>query len=73
MLDSIADRQRPEITVAQDAENTARLQINATKESNDPLLSANVTGGYKDGYLPNLTQGRKLNWTGNVSISTSRS
>jgi outer membrane protein len=67
VLDSIADRQRPEITVAQDAENTARLQINATKESNDPLLSANVTGGYKDGYLPNLTQG-KLNWTGNVDL-----
>ncbi len=67
MLDSLADKQRPEITVAEDAENTARLQINATKESNDPLLSANVTGGYKDGYLPNLTQG-KLNWTGNVDL-----
>jgi outer membrane protein len=67
VLDSIADRHRPEITVAEDAENTARLQIDATKESNDPLLSANITGGYKDGYLPNLTQG-KLNWTGNVDL-----
>ncbi len=67
MLDSIAEQQRPEIKLAHDAENSARLQINAVKESNDPLLSANVTGGYKDGYLPNLTQG-KFNWTGNVNL-----
>jgi outer membrane protein len=67
VLDSIAEKQRPELMMAKDAENTARLQIDATKESNDPLLSANVTGGYKDGYLPNLTQG-KLNWMGTIDF-----
>ena len=66
-LDSIAAKQRPEILMAKDAENTARLQIKYAKESNDPLLSANVVGGYKDGYLPNLTQG-KLNWAGTIDF-----
>ena len=67
MLDSLAEIQRPEIISAKDAENTARLQIDATKESNDPLLSANVTGGVKNGYLPDLNQG-KLNWAGTVDF-----
>ncbi len=66
-LDSIAVQQRPEIMAAMDAENSAKLQINASKEGNDPLLSANITGGFKDGYLPNLTQG-KFNWTGGVDF-----
>jgi outer membrane protein TolC len=67
MLDSIAEKQRPEILMAKDAENTARLQIDYAKQSNDPQLSANVMGGYKDGYLPNLTQG-KLNWAGTINF-----
>ncbi len=66
-LDSIAEKQRPEIVMAQDAENTARLQIDAAKESNDPLLSASVTGGYKNGYLPDLNQ-EKLNWAGTINF-----
>ncbi len=67
VLDSIAEMQRPEILVAKDAEQSAKLQIEASKAGNDPLLSANITGGYKDGYLPNLTQG-KFNWTGGVDL-----
>jgi outer membrane protein len=67
VLDSIAEKQRPEIIMAKDAENTARLQIDAAKESNDPLLSASVMGGYKNGYLPDLNQ-EKLNWAGTIDF-----
>src|ERR1019366_901810 len=34
VLDSIAEKQRPEIMMAKDAENTARLQIDAARTSN---------------------------------------
>lgn len=67
MLDSIADKQRPEIVMAKDAENTALLQIDNAKHNNDPLLSANITGGYKNGYLPDLNQ-EKLNWIGTIEF-----
>ena len=66
-LVGIASRQRPEVVLAKDAENTARLQIDAAKASNDPLLSTNITGGVKDGYLPDLTK-PTLNWAGNVTF-----
>jgi outer membrane protein TolC len=66
-LQSLAEHQRAEITVAKDAENTARLQIDAARTANDPLLAANIQGGVKDGYLPNLTD-PKLNWAGTVSF-----
>ncbi len=66
-LIAIAERQRPEIALAKDAERTARLQVEAAKMTNYPVLSANVAGGVKDGYLPNLTD-PKLNWSGNISL-----
>jgi len=66
-LDSMAEKSRSEILVAEDAENTAHLEVEALKQANNPVLTANVMGGYKDGYLPNLTQG-KLNWMGGVSL-----
>src|SRR5581483_4506872 len=37
-LDTLADRQRPEILAAKDAENTARLQVESARNNNDPLL-----------------------------------
>ncbi len=64
---SLAEKQRPELIAAEDAQTTARLEIDQARNENDPLLSANVVGGVKDGYLPNLTQG-KLNWAGTVSL-----
>lgn len=67
VLDSIAERQRPELVMAKDAENTALLQIDNAKHNNDPLLSANITGGYKNGYLPDLNQ-EKLNWIGTIEF-----
>lgn len=66
-LNAIATRQRAEIQVARDAENTARLQVEATRSSNNPVVTANVSGGVKDGYLPNLTD-PKLNWAGTVAL-----
>ncbi|HEY3874327.1 MAG TPA: TolC family protein, partial [Candidatus Kapabacteria bacterium] len=66
-LDSLADLHRPEIVAAKDAENTARLQVDAAGEANDPVLMANVTGGVKNGYLPDLNQG-KLNWAGTINF-----
>ncbi|HZK77066.1 MAG TPA: TolC family protein, partial [Candidatus Kapabacteria bacterium] len=66
-LESLAEKQRPELIAAEDAENTAKFQIDAASNNNDPLLTTNVTGGVKDGYLPNLTQ-PKLNWAGTVSL-----
>ncbi|HEX5315079.1 MAG TPA: TolC family protein, partial [Candidatus Kapabacteria bacterium] len=59
-LESLAEKQRPELIAAEDAENTAKFQIDAASNNNDPLLTTNVEGGVKDGYLPNLTQ-PKLN------------
>lgn len=66
-LHAIAERQRTEIQLAKDAMQTARFQIEAARSSNNPVLSANVAGGVKDGYLPNLTD-PKLNWAGTVSL-----
>ena len=64
---SLAQKQRAELVSAEDAENTARLQVESARNNNDPLLTTNVTGGVKDGYLPDLTQ-PKLNWAGTVSL-----
>ena len=66
-LMELAMKGRPEITLARDAEQSVALQIDVIKASDDPLVSANVAGGVKDGYLPNLTQG-KLNWAGTVNL-----
>jgi len=66
-LEAMAATRRTEIQVAKDAENTARLQVEATRLTNNPVLSANVVGGVKDGYLPNLND-PKLNWAGTVAL-----
>ena len=64
---SLAEKQRAELVTAEDAENTARLQVVSARNNDDPLLTTNITGGVKDGYLPDLTQ-PKLNWAGTVSL-----
>jgi outer membrane protein len=66
-LSALAATQRAEIKVARDAENTARLQVEAVRRADNPLVTANVSGGVKDGYLPNLTD-PKLNWAGTVAL-----
>ncbi len=53
---AIADglRNRPEMKLALDAEQTARLKHDAADRGNRPTLAAQVTGGVEDGMLPSL-------------------
>lgn len=53
---AIADglRNRPEMKLAQDAEQTARLKHDAADRGNRPTLAAQVTGGVENGMLPSL-------------------
>ncbi len=71
VLDSLlleASAHRPELQLSKDAEESARLQIDAARLSNPPLLLANIAAGVKDGYPPNLTK-PTLNWAGTVRFS----
>jgi len=45
---------RPEMKVARDDEQTARLRLDAASRGNRPTLAANVTGGVENGVVPNL-------------------
>jgi outer membrane protein TolC len=45
---------RPEMKVAADNEQTARLQLDAASRGNRPTLDAQVTGGLEDGVVPSL-------------------
>ena len=45
---------RPEMKLARDDEKTARLKLDAARDGNRPTLSAEVTGGVADGYVPSL-------------------
>jgi outer membrane protein TolC len=49
---------RPEMKVAQDNEQTARLQLDAADRGNRPTLAAQVTGGVANGFVPSLYDNR---------------
>lgn len=57
---AIADglRNRPEMKLARDDEQTARLKHDAADRGNRPTLAAQVTGGLEDGVVPNLYDNR---------------
>ncbi|HMD61239.1 MAG TPA: TolC family protein [Opitutaceae bacterium] len=57
---AIADglRNRPEMKLARDAEQTARLKHDAADRGGRPTLAAQVTGGVGNGYVPNLYDNR---------------
>ena len=57
---AIADglNNRPEMKLAQDAEHTARLRLDAADRGNRPTLDAQVTGGLENGVVPNLYDNR---------------
>ena len=59
---------RPELVVAHDQEASAKLQVESAKASDRPYIAANVQGGVKDGYFPNLTD-PKINWAGTVRLA----
>ena len=67
-LDSLlasAKALRPELVLAKDGEDAARLQIEAARLSNPASLVASVNAGVKDGYFPVLTK-PYLNWAGTI-------
>ncbi len=49
---------RPEMKVARDNEQTARLQLDAADRGNRPTLAAQVAGGVENGVVPNLYDNR---------------
>ena len=49
---------RPEIKLAVDDEQTARLRQDAADRGNRPTLAAQVTGGVADGFVPSLYDNR---------------
>ena len=60
--------QRPEITMAHDAEATARARIHLVSLDNKPELSLNFEAGLKNGYEPNLNEWRK-NYVAGLQLS----
>jgi outer membrane protein len=49
---------RPEMKLARDDEQTARLRLDAADRGNRPKLDAQVTGGVENGVVPNLYDNR---------------
>jgi len=49
---------RPEMKLARDAEQTARLRLDAADRGDRPTLGAQVTGGLQNGVVPNLYDNR---------------
>jgi len=66
-LVSRANTQRAEIQLANDVLATARLQVEAAKMGDKPIVAANISAGVKDGYPPALNEPR-VNWAGTVGI-----
>jgi len=65
---SFAFTHRSEITVAQEKEKVAQLQYRMIKAQNNPVLSAFVTGGSKNGYISDLNK-LKANYTAGIGLS----
>jgi outer membrane protein TolC len=56
---------RPEIALARDAEQTARLQVRLAGLGRMPALRLNVSYGSKNGYIPDLDRMR-ANWAAGI-------
>jgi len=67
-LIAVAFKQRPEIKLAIDRENTAKLKTNIVKHGDSPDLNINLRYGLKNGFEPNLDAIRG-NWAANVEVS----
>ena len=61
-------RRRPEIRLARDAEETARLKLDAANAADRPTLATDIAGGLHDNTLPNLYDNRGYVAAG-VSVS----
>ncbi|MEJ2104577.1 MAG: TolC family protein [Ignavibacteriaceae bacterium] len=67
-LVAIALHQRPEIILAMDSENSARMQQNVAGLGNMPSFNIMLSYGLKNGYMPNLDVLRG-NWVAGVDVS----
>jgi outer membrane protein len=66
---------RPEMKIARDDEQTARLRLDAASRGNRPTLNAQVTGGVENGVVPDLYDNKGYVTAGlslNVPIFTGR-
>ncbi len=59
---------RPEIKLAKDAENSARISKQVSSLGNKPTLSIGATYGLKNGFFPNLDVLRG-NWAAGISAN----
>jgi outer membrane protein len=66
-LMTVALRQRPEIQLADDAENVAKMQQRLAALADLPVLRAGVQYGVKNGYEPDLNSWRG-NWAGMAQV-----
>ncbi|SYZ72573.1 putative Outer membrane efflux protein [Candidatus Zixiibacteriota bacterium] len=62
-----ADSQRPELTLAHDAENVASIQKSLASLGDKPSLAFDFTSGFKNGYVPNLNEW-KANYTAGLLL-----
>jgi outer membrane protein len=65
---ALAEKQRPEMILARDAESSAEIRLQLASLGNRPSLLFNFTGGIKDGYYPNLYR-RKANYTAGLLLN----
>jgi outer membrane protein TolC len=61
-------RERPEMKLAKDAEETAQLRLSAAEREDRPVVAAQATGGVANGYLPDMYD-RKGYVTAGVTVS----
>lgn len=65
---ALAEKQRPEMILALDAEASAEIKLQFSSLGNRPSLYFNFTGGIKDGYQPNIYK-RTANFTAGLLLN----
>ena len=64
---NVAYNERPEMKIAIDVQNTAKLQKEMVDQIDNPILSADLSYGFKNGYEPNINVIRG-NWVASFSV-----
>ncbi|MGE5424573.1 MAG: TolC family protein [Syntrophothermus sp.] len=59
---------RYELVIGRMRQEHAKLRMESVKIQNYPVLNAFISGGVKNGYIPDLNQ-PKLNWAGGVGLN----
>jgi outer membrane protein TolC len=66
-LFTLAYRQRPEMIIARDTETSFDIQAHLATLGNKPSMTANVSLGLKNGYIPDLNK-PTVNWIAGVGL-----